>query len=314
MILDNISSPKRIFVTGATGVVGAHVVPMLIAQGHDVTAVGRSAEKRARLESLGAHAVELDVFDEATTRTALDGHHIVMNLATHMPDTALQMLLPWKWRENDVVRREGSAALAHAARDVGVRRFMQESFAPIYEDNGSEWIDESWRQRTAPYNRTTLDAERSALSYTEQGGEGVVLRAGFYGPDQFLRDAIDMLTKGWSPLPGSPSTFWSSIAHEDAASAVVALIGAPAGVYNVSDDTPIARGAWAAALANAAGIEKAPRPIPRLLAELGGASVECLARSQRMSNAKLKAATGWSPRWPSAKEGLAAAVRALAPR
>ena len=51
----------------------------------------------------------------------------------------------------------------------------------MYEDHDSEWIDESWRQRPAPYNRTTLDAERSALSYTEQGGEGIVLRfAGFY--------------------------------------------------------------------------------------------------------------------------------------
>ncbi|MBA2686226.1 MAG: NAD(P)-dependent oxidoreductase [Gemmatimonadaceae bacterium] len=309
------TSTKRIFVTGATGVVGTHVVPLLIAQGHDVSAVGRSAEKRARLESLGARGVELDVFDEVATRTALAGQDVVINLATHMPETTMQMMLPWKWRENDVVRREGSAALAHAAHDAGVRRFMQESFAPIYEDNGSEWIDESWRQRPASYNRTTLDAERSALSYTEQGGEGVVLRfAGFYGPDQFLRDAIGMVKKGWSPLPGSPLAYWSSIAHEDAASAVVALVGAPAGVYNVCDDTPITRAEWAVALAQAAEITKAPRPIPRFLAALGGASVECLSRSQRMSNAKLKAATGWSPKWASAREGLTAAVRSFAPR
>ncbi len=315
MTIANHISSKRILVTGATGAVGAHVVPLLIAQGHDVTAVGRSPEKRARLELIGAHGIELDVFDEATTRAALARHDVVINLATHMPETTIRMMLPWEWRENDIVRREGSAALAHAARDAGVRRFMQESFAPIYEDNGSEWIAESWRQRPAPYNRTTLDAERSALSYTEQGGEGIVLRfAGFYGPDQFLRDAIGMVEKGWSPLPGLPSAYWSSIAHEDAASAVVALVNAPAGVYNVSDDMPITRGEWASALAEAAESKKAPRPIPRFLAALGGASVECLSRSQRMSNAKLKAATGWSPKWPSAREGLAAAVRALAPR
>ena len=239
---------------------------------------------------------------------------MVINLATHMPDTTLQMMLPWKWRENDHIRREGSAALASAARDAGVSRFMQESFAPVYEDGGDQWIDEGWPLRPAPYNRTMLDAERSAARFTEQGGEGIVLRfAGFYGPDQFLRDAIGVVKKGWSPLPGAPTAYWSSIAHEDAATAVVALLAAPAGVYNLCDDAPLTRREWVGSLAASVGA-KPPRPIPRLLAALGGKTTELLSRSQRMSNAKLKAATGWTPKWPSATEGLPAAVRELARR
>ncbi len=250
----------------------------------------------------------------AAARRTLEGQNVVINLATHMPDTTMQMMLPWKWRENDTIRREGSAALASAARDVGVSRLMQESFAPVYEDGGDQWIDERWPQRPAPYNRTTLDAERSAARFTEQGGEGVVLRfAGFYGPDQFLRDAIGVVRKGWSPLPGSPTAYWSSIAHEDAATAVVALLAAPAGVYNLCDDAPITRREWVGSLAASIGA-KPPRPLPRLLAALGGKTAELLSRSQRMSNAKLKAATGWTPKWPSATEGLPAAVRELARR
>lgn len=290
------------------------MVPLLLAQGHVVTAVGRTAEKRARLESMGARAVAFDVFDAAAARRSLEGQNAVINLATHMPQTSMQMMLPWKWRENDIVRREGSAALARAARDAGVSRFMQESFAPAYEDGGDQWIDESWPQRPAPYNRTILDAERSAAQFMEQGGEGVVLRfASFYGPDQFLRDAIGMVRKGWSPLPGAPTAYWSSIAHEDAASAVVALLTAPAGAYNVCDDAPVTRREWAGSLAAAIGA-KPPRSIPHLLAALGGKTTELLSRSQRMSNAKLKAASGWSPKWPSATDGLPAAARELTGR
>jgi len=305
------AAPRHILVTGATGVVGVHAVPLLIARGHQVTAIARSEARRRQLESIGARAIALDIFDETAARAAAEGMDVVINLATHMPSSATKMLLPWSWRENDRVRREGSAALARAARAAGVTRFMQESFAPMYEDGGDRWIDESWPVRPAPYNRTILDAERSAMRFSEEGGEGVVLRfASFYGPDAMLRELIATAKRGLSPVPGSPSAYWSSIAHEDAASAVVALVGAPAGIYNVCDNVPLTRREWLGTLAAAAGI-KVPRPMPKLMAMLGGKTIELLSRSQRMSNRKLKVSTGWSPRYPSAREGLPAAVRAL---
>ena len=85
----------RIFVTGATGVVGAHAVPLLLAKGHAVTAIGRSDAKRAQLEAAGATAVALDIFDRAATREALRGYDVLINLATHMPRSTVRMLLPW---------------------------------------------------------------------------------------------------------------------------------------------------------------------------------------------------------------------------
>jgi len=305
------TAPQRIFVTGATGVVGAHALPILISQGHDVTAVGRSPEKRARLQAIGARAIELDTFDVAATSRALEGITTVINLATHMPSSSFQMMLPWKWRENDLVRREGSAALVQAALAAGVQRFIQESFAPVYEDGGDKWIAEGWPLRPAPYNRSVLDAERSAAHFTEKGGIGIVARfAGFYGPDAMLREMVDVVKKGYCPLPGKLTAYWSSIAQEDAATAVVSLISAPAGVYNVSDDTPVTRGELAGAVAKAIGA-KTPRAMPGILVALGGKSMELLTRSQRMSNAKLKAISGWSPKWASAREGYAAAIAQL---
>lgn len=301
----------QIFVTGATGAVGALAVPRLLALGHSVTAIGRSEAKRAQLTRMGARAVALDIFDRDAAGKILREQDAVINLATHMPPSATRMLLPWEWRENDRIRRDGSAALVYAALDAGVSRFIQESFAPIYEDGGDRWLDERWALRPAPYNRTVLDAEASAARFTASGRAGVVLRfAAFYGPDQILRDTLAVIKKGWSPLPGDGDGYWSSVAHIDAASATVAALDVSAGVYNVCDDEPLTRREWVNVAAAAAGVAP-PRPLPHLLAALGGKSMELLSRSQRMSNAKLKAASRWAPEWRSARDGLPAAVRSL---
>ena len=294
----------RIFVTGATGVVGRRVVPLLLDRGHSVSGVGRSPSKRALLEKQGAIAVDVDLFDPKSLRRSLGGHDAVVNLATHMPSSAMRMLLRWSWRENDRIRREASAALVNAALAAGVGRFIQESFAPVYEDGGDRWIDESWPLRPAAYNQTVLDAERSAERFTASGGIGIIVRFSvFYGADsRALHEIVRTIRSGWSPLPGDPSGFVSSISHDDAATAVVALLNAPNGPYNVTDDEPLRRSEWVDSLADALSVPH-PRALPRLVTHFGGSTMRLLARSQRVTNAKLRSATGWSPRWPSVREG-----------
>jgi nucleoside-diphosphate-sugar epimerase len=302
---------RRVLVTGATGVVGRFVVPQLVAREYRVTAVGRTPEKRAQLAAQGAEPIAIDIFDRDAARRTLAGHDVVINLATHIPSSAFRMMLRRSWRENDRIRREGSAALVDAALAAGVSRFIQESFAPVYEDGSDRWIDEQWPQRPAPYSRTVLDAERSAARFTAGGGAGVVLRfAGFYGPDPMLREMLGVVRRGWAPLPGPANAYWSSVSHEDAAAAVLAALDVPAGAYNVCDDEPLTRREWADALGDALGVRH-PRLMPRWLAALGGKTMELLSRSQRMTNAKLKGASDWAPRWPSAREGLRAAVQAM---
>jgi 2-alkyl-3-oxoalkanoate reductase len=301
----------RVIVTGATGVIGRRVVPALVRRGYQVTAVGRTPAARAALEGMGARAIALDLLDRRAAWRALAGQHVTVNLATHIPRSLPAMLLPWAWRENDRLRRDGAAALVAAALEAGVTRFVQESFAPVYADGGDRWIDEAWPQRPAPNNRTVLDAEAAAGRFTRAGGTGVVLRfAGFYGPDAFLRALLGMVRRGWSPLPGPPGAYWSSISQRDAAAAVVAALAVPEGTYNVSDEAPLTRREWGEALAAAAGLPP-PRPAPAWLARLGGRRVEVLSRSQRISSARLRAASGWAPQDPSAREGLRAAVAAL---
>ena len=299
---------SRVFVAGATGVIGRRVVPQLVAAGHRVTAVGRGLDKRAALERAGAAAVELDLFDAAAVRRAVAGHDVVINLATHIPPSA-RAFFPGAWRETNRMRRLVSHSLATAA---GTSRFIQESFAPIYEDAGDRWIDEDAPVRVARYNRGVLDAEAAAGRVTRDGGTGVVLRfAFFYGADSdFTRDAIRYVRRGRAPVLGSPSAFISAVSHDDAATAVIAALAVPAGTYNVSDDRPLRRREFVDALAEALGVPP-PKFFPRWLAVLAGSLGETLARSQRIANGKLRAASGWAPRYPSVVEGWRAVVDLL---
>src|SRR5918912_2885543 len=132
---------SEIVITGSTGVIGRRAVRGLLAAGHRVTGVTRSASGRERLENLGARAVEADVFDEASLRRAFDGADAVVNVLTHVP-RADRMADPSAWEENDRVRTEASAAIARAAAAVGVRRLVQESIAFVYADGADTWLDE----------------------------------------------------------------------------------------------------------------------------------------------------------------------------
>lgn len=300
----------RVFVTGATGVIGRRAIPLLIERGHQVTAMGRSPEKRAALERRGATAVATDLFDGTGLRQVLRGHDAVLNLATHIPESTTTMLFPWAWKENDRIRRIASAILVDAATASGVGRFIQESFAPVYPDRGAEWVDETLPLEPVAYNMSILDAERSASRFTASGGVGVILRfAGFYGPDGFApHDMLGLVRRGWSPLPGAPEAYLSSISHDDAAAAAVAALELPPGAYNVTDDEPLTRRDYVGTLAKIAGVPM-PRFMPGWATGMMGSLGRLLARSVRMSNKKLAAtAPAWRPKYRSAREGLVAAM------
>src|SRR5690348_15512638 len=187
----------RIFLTGATGVLGRRVVPTLLKQGHSVTGVGRSAGRLADLARTGMTPCAIDLFDATAIRRAMAGHDTVVNLATHVPPNN-RMFLPGAWREMDHVRRDGSTVLAEAAMANGVARFVQESFALIYPDAGDRWITEETPPNAARYNRSVLDAEASAQRVARAGATAVVLRfALLYGPgDPFAEQVLSMVRRG----------------------------------------------------------------------------------------------------------------------
>jgi nucleoside-diphosphate-sugar epimerase len=302
----------RIFLTGATGVIGRRVVDDLSARGHQVTAVGRTPAKQEALRRAGAEPIAVDLFDAAGLRGAVAGHDAVVNLATHMPSSTTRMLFRRAWRENDRIRTIASNTIVDAALSGGAKLFVQESFAPAYPDGGDLWIDETRPLAPAAYNRSVMDAEAAAQRFTDAGGRGVVLRfAAFYGPDALqLKDLIRWVRRGWAPLPGAPEACISSISHDDAAAAITAVLAAPAGVFNVADDEPVTHRMYVDSLAAALQVPS-PRLPPAWLTPLMGSVGQVLSRSLRISNRKLRQECGWAPRLRSVREGWPEVIEAL---
>jgi nucleoside-diphosphate-sugar epimerase len=292
----------KAFVAGATGVLGRRALPLLVAAGHEVSALARSDAGAKLVGALGARAVRLDVFDPDALRPAVAGHEVVCNLATHIPATG-RMAAPGAWAENDRIRVEASRNLVDAALAGGAQRYVQESVTFLYRDGGDEWIDESSPVDPVANLRSATVAESNAARVTAAGATGVVLRfAAFYGPDSGTTLDMIRLCKRRIALGAGPDAYVSSITTDDAASAVVASLSAPAGVYNVGDDGPVLRRQFFAVLAGALDV-RPPFVVPAAVARLGGAKASVLARSQRVSNRLFVEATGWKPEYPSVRDG-----------
>ena len=300
----------RVFVTGATGVLGRRVIPAMLAQGHSVTGVSRSLERLSPLVRPGMTPVECSLFDAPRITQAMRGHDVVINLATHVP-AGDDMFLPDAWSQMDQIRRHGSAVLADSAVAVGAGRFIQESFAPIYPDCGDRWITEETPAAAPRHNQSVLDAEASAASVRRSGASDVVLRfALLYGPDDPLAHQVFSSTRrGWRPFVGRPEGFVALVTHDDAAAAIVAALTIPAGVYNVVDDEPMRRDAIGDDLARMLGVGS-PRSEPPWAAQLAGSAGETLTRSLRIANGKLKRACTWAPIVANAREGFRLAFEA----
>jgi nucleoside-diphosphate-sugar epimerase len=295
----------KVFVAGATGVLGRTTVRALVGAGHEVRGTARGEEKANLLRSLGAEPVEVDLFDPDAVRAAVAGSEAVLHFATKIPPI---MRMRWKgaWRENDRLRSLGSKYLVDAALAAGAQAFVYESISFIYGEHGDEWIGEdgslsvSWDSL-----KSTLDAERETKRFTESGGQGIALRfAAFYASyAKSTLDTVRLARRRIFPVPGDGSNFISSIHVDDGARAAVAALQASAGVYNVTDDEPLRMRDYAQAITDAFGL-KPSRRVPKWLFRLiGGGPARYLVASQRVSNARFKEKTDWAPKYRSAREG-----------
>ena len=140
------------------------------------------------------------------------------------------------------------------------------------------------------------------------GAGGVALRyGGFYGSPTDAQ--LELVRKGRFPIVGDGGGIWSFVHLNDAAEATVLSLEQDAvGIYNIVDDEPAPVREWLPALAAAIGA-KPPRRVPRWLARLlaGEAGVVLMTEIRGASNAKAKRELGWTPRYPSWREGFRAA-------
>jgi nucleoside-diphosphate-sugar epimerase len=299
------------FVTGATGVLGRGTVHRLLEDGYAVRALARNAERASVISALGAEPVVADIFDLDAMTRAMSGTDIALHLATRIPPV-MQARRASAWAENTRLRAVGTRVLVDAALATGVGHFVAESITFIYRDGGSEWLDER-----SPVDATvglqsvvTLEDEvaRFAAGGGGNGGVGIALRfGGFYGSDARGTDEyLAAAARRIAPVLGPAGGYVSSIHTRDAADAVVASLAAPTGVYNVVDDVPLTRRDYADAFAHAFGLRRLRIIPPSVVRIVGGGAARPLLRSQRVRNAAVRDATGWTPTIPSAVEGWAA--------
>jgi nucleoside-diphosphate-sugar epimerase len=299
----------RVFVAGATGVAGKRAVARLLAAGHEVTGVARSAEKAASLRRAGARAARVDIFDQAALLDAMAGHDAVVNLATKIPPPR-DMARMRAWEENERIRREASGTLVDAAIAAGAHVFVQESLAFLYGEHGDEWVDASTTPWTeSAFSESMKVAEANAARFTEAGGRTVVLRFGkFYAPDSDQsQTTVRSARRGFAADLGTPDSYSPVIDVDDVATAVVAALDAPAGTYDIVDDDPLTRREQQRVLAAAVGRRRL-WTVPSFLTPK---RASFLAASQRVSNKRFREATGWRPASPSVREGFPKLVQEM---
>jgi 2-alkyl-3-oxoalkanoate reductase len=308
----------RIFLAGATGVIGRRLIPLLIAEGHEVTGMTRSPEKVEELRATGAQPVVADALDGAAVRAAVRDAQpdAVIHQLTALPQRIDPRKIERDFAMNDRLRSEGTRHLIDAAQAVGAGRILAQSIAFAYAPAPSG----------APHregDRLNLDASgpirRSMLALADLEGtvlaaDGLVLRYGyFYGPGSAISPTGSVaqdVTRRRLPIIGRGQGVWSFIHVDDAARAtVLALTEGKTGAYNIVDDEPAPVSEWLPALADALGAPR-PRRVPAFIARLAAGSygVTAMTRAQGASNELAKSELGWAPRLPSWREGFTSAL------
>jgi 2-alkyl-3-oxoalkanoate reductase len=310
----------KVFVAGATGALGSKLVPRLVAGGHDVVGMTRSERKAGMIQQMGATPAIADGLDaEAVGRAVGEAEpEVIVHELTALSGSLDLRKFEQSFALTNRLRTEGTDHLLAAARAVGAKRFIAQSYAAwTYERTGGpvKTEDDPLDPDPVPATRTTLDAIRylEAAVTGAEWVEGLVLRyGGFYGPGTSMSlnpegEHVEMIRKRKFPLVGESSGIWSLIQIDDAAAATAAAVegGAP-GIYNVVDDQPAAAADWLPGLAEAVGAKR-PMRVPRWLGRImaGEAAVTMMTETRGASNAKAKSELGWAPKYPTWREGFA---------
>jgi 2-alkyl-3-oxoalkanoate reductase len=309
----------KVFVAGATGALGKQLVPQLVSAGHEVTGMTSSTSKQDLIRSLGARPTVANALDPDQVAGAVaeaEPEAIVHQLTAISADMSIRRL-DRGFVQTNRLRTEGTDHLLAAARAVGAKRFVAQSFAgwPFARVGGPVKTEEDPLDEEPPKQARETVAAILYLERAVTGAdwiEGIALRyGGFYGPGTSVSREpgavqAEMVRKRRFPIVGKGTGVHSLIQIEDAASATLAALErGESGVYNVTDDEPAPVSEWVPALAEALGAKR-PRRVPRWLGRLvaGEVGVVMMTEVRGASNAKAKRELGWELRYPSWRQGF----------
>ncbi len=297
----------KVFIAGASGVLGRRLVRQFVARGHAVVGQVRSAKAEAAVKEAGGEPRHADLFDAESLARAADGCDTVIHAATAIP--VKQKTTPADWAMNDHIRRKGTRCLTEAAAKIGAKHYTQQSIAWVARPKNDAPFDENSPIVPDPSIQSAIDAE--AIAREAESAEGFtvsILRAGYFYDFEsgHTRMIADALRKRQMPVIGGGAAVWSMIHSNDAAGAYVAAAEKPtSGVWHIVDNEPVQVGAFLRDFAERLGAP-APRNVPKWLAKwlVDEKTLEYFTRSTRTGNAKFRRDFGWAPRYPTYREGL----------
>lgn len=311
----------RVCVVGAGGAIGKRLVPLLVANGHEVIGTTRRPENVEGVRALGAEAVVLDLLDRQATIDAVVRARpdAVVHEATALSGASFTNMRRFdhEFETTNRLRTVGSDNLLAAARAAGASRFVAQSYTSWpYAREGARIKSEE--DPLDPDPPRAMRRSVAAIEHLEQavqaaeGIEGIVLRYGsLYGPGTSLATGeggvhVEAIRRRRFPIVGEGSGIWSFVHVDDAASAtVLAIERGKRGIYNIVDDEPAPVAEWLPALAEAVG-GKPPRRVPAWLGRLvgGEAALAIMTESRGASNAKAKRELDWNPDYASWRRGF----------
>src|SRR4051794_40078252 len=262
------SSPKTIFLTGATGLVGSHVAEEALRRGHRVRALVRESSDTRWLDEWGVDKVVGDLADPEALRRGVAGADWVFNCAAKVGD----------WGTLEEFRRLNVEAFGHlldAALDARVERFVHVSSLGVYEARDHHGTDET----VAPaadsldaYTRSKVEAEELALRYVQKGLPLSIVRPGFiYGPRDrtVLPKLLTALRSGRFAYFGSGDQALNCIYVKNLVHGIFLAAEVPAAigqVFNLTDGSRVSKRQFIGRVAELAGLRPPRRKIPLWLA------------------------------------------------
>ncbi len=309
----------KVFVAGASGVIGRPLVRQLVAAQHEVTGMTSKAENAAAVEAAGATAVVCDALDAEAVEVAVRdaGPEVVISQLTRLPHEYNPRKIDYG--PTNRARAVGGHNLIEAARAAGVSRFVTQSVAFIYAPEGEMIKDEEarpWTDAPEPFRRgagSTLEHEREATQ--TPGLDGVVLRYGqFYGPGTYYAHRREHRRAGASaPLSDRWSRRGNVLLHPHRRRRLGhGRIARARGTRHLQRRRRRA-GAIAGLAARLRGGARraaaAPSPRRSWPGWSPGPFAAAFATQLRgASNAKAKRELGWEPRYPSWRRGFREAL------
>jgi 2-alkyl-3-oxoalkanoate reductase len=302
----------RVFVAGATGVIGQYLVPGLIAAGHEVTASTRSQAKVRQLATAGAAPVIVDGLDREAVLKAVAAAEpeVIVHQMTALTHMRGFRHFDKEFAVTNELRSRGTDYLLEAASAVGTRRLVAQSFIGWNNIRSGSQV-KTEQDPLDPHPLAVTAKTMAAIRHLEETvpaavPEGLVLRYGIlygHGASDLM---LEIARKRQMPVVGRGTGIWSFTEVTDAATATVAAItrGTP-GIYNVVDDEPAPVAQWLPYLASCLGV-KPPMHAPVWLGRLLGGEmvVSLMTEARGASNSKAKRELGWTPKYPSWRDGF----------